>query len=162
MDDSTSESVGRERGVGTRQVYWGQIRVRVLGEVLHTGWPFCSRCFYDFPHPPIFSFFCGVFVCVFVWMSKSALHWPDPGCCTRSPVSPAQARKVVDAQPGRFLPFSRGSTLCDAQTLRNRAHCSPACILQAPPAHAELKSLCWGTAAKSDAAIWRCPAGRSW
>lgn len=94
-------------------------------------------------------------------MSESALHWPDPGCCTKTPVSPAQPRKVVDAQPGR-LSFPRGRTLCNAQTLQRRSHCSTACISPAPPARAELKSLCWGTAAKLDTAIWRCPSGKSW
>lgn len=113
--------------------------------------------------PPFFPWRERVCMCVcgFVCMSKSALHWPDPGCCTKSPVSPAQPRKVVDAQPGR-LPFPCRRTPCNAQTLQSRAHCSTACISRAPPARAELKSLRWGTAAKSDTAIWRCPSGRSW
>lgn len=37
---------------------------------------------------PFFYFFHGVFVCVCV--SKSALHWPHPGCCSRSATSTAR------------------------------------------------------------------------
>lgn len=67
--------------------------MKVLGEVLQAavGKDALSAVIVLIFFPLFFFFFHGVFesVCVFVCMSKGALHWPDPGCCTKSPVSPA-------------------------------------------------------------------------
>lgn len=58
-------------------------------------------------------------VCVFVCVSNSALHWPDPGCCcAESPLPPAQERRAVDAQAGR-LPLLWGRMLGSARNLQS-------------------------------------------
>lgn len=93
--------------------------------------------------------------CVRACISKSALHWPDPGCCTEIPVSPAQQRKVMDARAGRMR-VPHGRTLCNAQDLQSRARCSTACIPWAPPTCAELKSLCCDVGHSNlETSIWK-------
>jgi len=144
----TAELVGEDQGEGV-----GRGPVSRSGE----GCPFYSPCF-DIFLPTFFPVEC---LCVPVCMSKSALHWPDAGCCTKSPVSPVQPGKVVGAQLGR-LSFSRGMALCNAQTLQRRTYCTAACASRASPARAELKFLCWDMTMKSDIVIQRYPFGGSW
>lgn len=101
------------------------------------GCPSCSHLDF-FPSPFIFFFFSMECLCAcgFVCTAKSALHWPHPGCCSRSITSTGRQGAGCSTRDVTLPSWEE----CAMQGLWKAGHGS---ILQAPPAQAELKSLGW-------------------